>query len=116
MRGVPHPHRIVPKGTLRYVAQVLCGDGALSRPAARTRVTDATNQASQGGIRLNLGRLVGGDPHRRRGLRGSVLAARCLPFDDEVTVYATHPGMTVVTHDREFTARRKGTRSDCMFG
>jgi predicted nuclease of predicted toxin-antitoxin system len=27
--------------------------------------------------------------------------------DDEVTVYATNRDMTVVTHDREFTARRK---------
>lgn len=36
------------------------------------------------------------------GLAGAVAAA-----DDEVTVYATDPGMVVVSHDREFTARRK---------
>ena len=36
------------------------------------------------------------------GLGGAVPAA-----DDEVTVYAIDRGMTVVTHDREFTARRK---------
>lgn len=36
------------------------------------------------------------------GLGGAVPAA-----DDEVTVYAIDRGMTVVTHDRAFTARRK---------
>jgi predicted nuclease of predicted toxin-antitoxin system len=36
------------------------------------------------------------------GLAGAVAAA-----DDEVTVYATDRSMIVVTHDREFTARRK---------
>jgi predicted nuclease of predicted toxin-antitoxin system len=36
------------------------------------------------------------------GLAGAVAAA-----DDEVTVYATDRRMIVVTHDREFTARRK---------
>jgi hypothetical protein len=35
------------------------------------------------------------------------LAAPCPRPDDEVTVYAVNRGMTVVTHDREFTARRK---------
>jgi predicted nuclease of predicted toxin-antitoxin system len=36
------------------------------------------------------------------GLGGAVPAS-----DDEVTVYAIDRGMVVVTHDREFTARRK---------
>jgi len=35
--------------------------------------------------------------------------------DDEVTVYATNRGMVVVTHDREFTARRKRHTIGCMF-
>ena len=59
MRGVPHPHRIVPKGTLRYVAQVLWGT-APEPSRGSDKGADVTNQASQGGIRLNRRRLVGG--------------------------------------------------------
>ena len=59
MRGVPHPNRIAPKGTLRYVAHVHWGDGARAVPRLG-QGDDVTNQASQGGIRLNRGRLVGG--------------------------------------------------------